>query len=382
MKLFCKAIPFLGSAVAVIFVSSTMLWQNRVGSISSVSTSALDPKNLGTFVEIPGGEFVLGADPLYAEEGPPQKVMVSPFRLQAHEVTNNQFNAFVAATGYVTDAERNGGSARFRKSETPEVLPTWWSMDSKATWRTPYGAGSTVVGRSLHPVVHVTLNDARAYAKWAGGRIPTEVEWEYAASLGLFDPMDPESGARRRDGTLRANVWTGVFPKMNSQEDGYEGTAPVGSFEPGGTGAYDMIGNVWEWTDTPIGPHYVIKGGSYLCSENHCKRFRPAARQGVEAGLSTSHIGFRIVMGGYESLKHRLEPEMANRANVWSATPSGGSTETKGECQCFRTSRVPHRTNDVMVHRAPSRALRKFAFVGTSRSEVTSSRHTTYQDPD
>jgi sulfatase modifying factor 1 len=170
----------------------------------------------------------------------------------------------------------------------------------RATWRTPDGAGSDLAGRDLHPVVHVTLNDARAYAAWAGGRIPTEVEWEYAASRGLFDPMDPESGIRAPDGTARANIWTGIFPVINSRRDGFAGTAPVGCYEPGLTGAYDMIGNVWEWTDSPFAPsvpRFTIKGGSYLCGENYCQRYRVAARESFEVDFSTAHIGFRIVQG-------------------------------------------------------------------------------------
>jgi formylglycine-generating enzyme required for sulfatase activity len=259
----------------------------------------LGPNDLGAFVDIPGGGFVQGADAQYPEEGPPQKVFVSPFRLQVHEVTNSQFAAFVAATGYVTDAERGGGSGQFRESNTPEIAMSWWSIDASASWRSPGGAATPGGERSLHPVVHVTLNDARAYAKWTGGRIPTEVEWEYAASLGLFDPTAPESGVRRSDGALRANIWTGLFPVLNSRQDGYVRTAPVGCFDPGRTGAYDMIGNVWEWTETPFGagaPRFTIKGGSYLCSENYCQRYRAAARQSLEMDFSTAHIGFRIVL--------------------------------------------------------------------------------------
>ncbi|MEO1452517.1 MAG: formylglycine-generating enzyme family protein [Pseudomonadota bacterium] len=267
-------------------------------SSASEHACALDAGDLGGFVDIPGGGFVMGVDPLYPEEGPPRRVLVSPFRLQAHEVTNSQFAAFVADTGYVTEAETNGGSAQFNESETPEVFQSWWSLDRYATWRTPDGAGSDLMGRDLHPVVHVTLNDARAYAAWAGGRIPTEVEWEYAASRGLFDPMDPESGVRATDGSARANIWTGIFPVINSRRDGFAGTAPVGCFEPGLTGAYDVIGNVWEWTDSPFAPavpRFTIKGGSYLCSEDYCQRYRVAARESFEVDFSTAHIGFRIV---------------------------------------------------------------------------------------
>lgn len=174
-------------AVAVIALSPGL-----AASYGSGRSCALGKDQLGDFVDIPGGGFIMGADPVFPEEGPPRKVFVSPFRLQLHEVTNSQFADFVADTGYVTEAERNGGSAQFNESDTPEVFLSWWSLDEGATWRTPDGAGSDLKGRDLHPVVHVTLNDARAYAAWAGRRLPTEVEWEYAASRGLFDPMDPQ----------------------------------------------------------------------------------------------------------------------------------------------------------------------------------------------
>jgi len=284
---------------ALALVSGSVASVGLVGPFfASGQGCALDEKDLGAFVNIPGGGFVKGANARYPEEGPPQKVFVSPFRLQAHEVTNSQFAAFVAATGYVTEAERNGGSAQFRQSDTPAVFLSWWKIDEGATWTTPQGAGSTLEDRALHPVVHVTLNDARAYAAWAGGRIPTEVEWEYAASRGLFDPNDPESGIRAPDGTPRANIWTGLFPVIDLATDGFAGTAPVGCFEPGRTGAYDMIGNVWEWTDSPFAPdvpRFTIKGGSYLCSESYCQRYRVAARQNLEVDFSTAHVGFRIV---------------------------------------------------------------------------------------
>ncbi|MEL6362815.1 MAG: SUMF1/EgtB/PvdO family nonheme iron enzyme, partial [Pseudomonadota bacterium] len=181
-KISKSAIAVFTVPIGIMAVAFTVM-ANRDGALSSSPDSrrcSLDQKDLGAFVDIPGGGFVKGADPLYPEEGPPKKVFVSPFRLQTHEVTNSQFTEFVAATGYVTEAERNGGSAQFSESDTPEVFLSWWSLDTNATWRTPDGAGSDLTGRDLHPVVHVTLNDARAYAAWAGARIPTEVEWEYA----------------------------------------------------------------------------------------------------------------------------------------------------------------------------------------------------------
>lgn len=285
---------------AIAFIAGAMVI--GLGLLSGVSadakTCALDQLTLGRFADIAGGGFVKGAHARYPEEGPPHKVFVSPFRLQIHEVTNSQFAQFVAATGYVTEAEQNRGSAQFAESDTPNVFLSWWKLDAGATWKTPGGAGSNLDGLALHPVVHVTLNDARAYAKWAGGRIPNEVEWEYAASLGLFDPQNPESGVRGPDGEARANIWTGLFPVLNSAEDGFASTAPVGCFAPGLTGVYDMIGNVWEWTESPIAPsvpRFTIKGGSYLCSENYCRRYRVAARENLEVDFSTAHVGFRIV---------------------------------------------------------------------------------------
>jgi formylglycine-generating enzyme required for sulfatase activity len=300
---------------AVLAVAAVAVWPHVVSSSAIERACVLSEADLGDFVEIPGGGFVMGVDPLYPEEGPPRKVFVSPFRLQAHEVTNSQFAAFVADTGYVTEAERNGGSAQFIESDTPEVFLSWWALDADATWRTPDGAGSDLADRDLHPVVHVTLNDARAYAAWAGGRIPTEVEWEYAASRGLFDPMDPESGVRAPDGTARANIWTGLFPVLNSRRDGFAGTAPVGCFEPGLTGAYDMIGNVWEWTDSPFAPavpRFTIKGGSYLCSGDYCRRYRVGARQSLERDFSTAHIGFRIVQDTAQEVRDRFGQQDAD----------------------------------------------------------------------
>jgi formylglycine-generating enzyme required for sulfatase activity len=147
-------------------------------------------------------------------------------------------------------------------------------------------------------VVHVSLNDARAYALWADGRLPTEVEWEYAASLGLFDPDNPESALRGPDGRARANTWDGVFPVINLKTDGFAGSAPVGCYEESRIGTYDMIGNVWEWTSSRFDSQqaeYTIKGGSYLCGSHYCRRYRPAARQKLEPDFSTAHVGFRIV---------------------------------------------------------------------------------------
>lgn len=252
---------------------------------------------IGTFVPVAGGGFTKGADAHYPEEGRPLKVFVSSFLLQAHEVTNDQFAEFVAATGYTTDAER-AGSAQFVQTTAPRDFRSWWRLDPGATWKTPGGVGSDLVGKGRHPVVHVTLRDARAYAAWAGGRLPNEIEWEYAATRGLFDPQDPESGARGPDGEPRANVWDGPFPTLNTAEDGFIGTSPVGCFPKSLINAYDMVGNIWEWTETPFdrgAVRFTIKGGSFLCARDHCRRYRAAARQGIEPDFSTAHVGFRIV---------------------------------------------------------------------------------------
>ena len=293
-----KLVIGAGIAAVVVIVMASAMWRESPSFPTSDTGCMLGETELGGFVDIPGGGFTLGAHALYPEEGPAQRVFVSPFQLQVHEVTNSQFAEFVAATGYITEAERNGGSAQFRETDTPTNLLSWWRIDAGASWKTPGGSGTGLQGLDLHPVVHVTLSDARAYAEWAGGRIPSEVEWEYAASLGLLDPNDPESGVRSPDGTARANVWTGLFPIHDTGRDGFAGTAPVGCFQPGLTGAYDMIGNVWEWTDSAFEARtrrFAIKGGSYLCSENYCRRYRVAARDSLEFDFSSAHIGFRII---------------------------------------------------------------------------------------
>lgn len=292
LRLMIGALLFVAAAA----ITTLLFWPKT--STAPIATCPLNANLIGAFADVPGGGFIMGADPVYAEEGPPTKVFVSPFRLQIHEVTNRQFSVFVAETGYVTEAERNGGSALFVKSRTPENFMSWWRLDPLATWETPGGEGSDLNGLDDHPVVHLSLNDARAYAAWAGGRLPTEMEWEYAASLGLFDSDDPLSGMRSPNGTARANIWTGFFPLQDTGQDGFEGLAPVGCFEPGRTGLYDMIGNVWEWTESPYGrdvPRITIKGGSYLCSDIYCRRYRVAARDSMEPDFSSSHVGFRIL---------------------------------------------------------------------------------------
>jgi formylglycine-generating enzyme required for sulfatase activity len=264
---------------------------------------AVTPDTLGRFVRVPEGKFVKGAGALYAEESPEMTLHVSSFEILDHEVTNLEFTQFVEATGYVTEAEQGamdgragGGSAVFMMPGERTHPAEAWRLVAGASWRAPEGPGSDITGRELHPVVHVSLADARAYADWAGGRLPDEVEWEYAASLGLADPAVPVSGAFTADGTLIANTWQGMFPLADTAADGFAGRAPAGCFPPSVIGLFDMIGNVWEWTETPFGEGtQTIKGGSYLCADNYCRRYRPAARHPQEVDFSSSHIGFRIV---------------------------------------------------------------------------------------
>ena len=258
----------------------------------------------GRFIALPSGSYVKGADPLYPEERPSIRLRVEGFAIQAHEVTNDQFAAFANATGYVTEAERaatrndpGAGSAVFLRDE--KGMNGRWLLRKGATWRAPEGAGSSIAGKGRHPVVHVTLADARAYASWAGGRLPSEEEWEYAASSGLADPSNRFSGAIDAKGEPRANHWQGVFPVRDEGKDGFSGTAPASCFPPDRNGVHDLIGNVWEWTDSPADErHMIIKGGSWLCAANFCARYRPAARQPQETDFSSSHIGFRIIRDG------------------------------------------------------------------------------------
>jgi formylglycine-generating enzyme required for sulfatase activity len=270
------------------------------GLPASECEAALPQGHFEQFILISQGNFTKSDKPIYREEGVAEAVKVGAFWIQSHEVTNQQFSEFIRATAYITDAERSransaeNGSAVFAEAEVG-VEPSW-RLETTANWRQPSGLGSNLVSKEFYPVVHVSLRDARAYAKWAGGRLPTELEWEYAAWLGLPDRTRTDSGAYDEQGKPIANTWQGVFPIVNTEEDRFRGASPVGCFPSGKNGLYDMIGNVWEWTDTPTSKsNHLIKGGSFLCANNFCKRYRPAARQSQEIDFSTNHLGFRIV---------------------------------------------------------------------------------------
>lgn len=275
-------------------------------------------------VLLPGGEFSMGSeDPLaYPEdgEGPVRTVRLDPFWISRTAVSNRDFAEFVDATGYRTEAERWGWSFVFAGLLPGDFPPTrgvatapWWRQVEGADWRHPEGPHSTVDGREDHPVVHVSWSDAQEYCAWAGLRLPTEAEWEYAARGGLSGNPFPWGAELEPGGEHRMNVWQGVFPRHNSRADGWYGTCPVTEFPPNGFGLHNMTGNVWEWCadwfhptfhtldrrTNPRGPeqgtHRSARGGSYLCHESYCRRYRVSARQGLTPDTTTGNVGFRCV---------------------------------------------------------------------------------------
>lgn len=272
-------------------------------------------------VAIPGGTFVMGSETFHPEEMPLRSATVGPFLIDRHEVTNAQFAAFVDATGYVTVAERPldpadypgvdesllvPGSMVFVMPERVadmEDLSQWWRYVAGANWRHPEGPDSTIEGRKNYPVVHVTREDALAYARWLGRDLPTEAEWEFAARGGLDRAEYVWGDEAVPDDAWQTNAWQGMFPIVNFVDDGFAGAAPVGCFAPNGYGLFDMAGNVWELTRDDYadrrGPQPgmgVIKGGSFLCADNFCFRYRPAARQPAALDTGASHTGFRTVL--------------------------------------------------------------------------------------
>jgi formylglycine-generating enzyme required for sulfatase activity len=252
-----------------------------------------------------GGEFLMGANDQAPQEAPIHKVRVKPFWIDVTEVTASAFERFVQATNYRTEAERIGWAGVF------SIEQAGWITCKGASWRNPNCDGKPP--RPDEPVTHVSWNDAQAYARWAGKRLPTEAEWEYAARGGLEQSRYVWGSQLRVGGKPVANWWQGTFPVVNTAEDGYPGLAPVKRFPPNGFGLYDMTGNVWEWTadwyapdyfnnspyDNPTGPargkERVIRGGSWLCSENFCSNYRSAARLSTPPDSSLNHLGFRCV---------------------------------------------------------------------------------------
>jgi formylglycine-generating enzyme required for sulfatase activity len=291
-------------------------------------------------IELPGGEFAMGSTSFYPEEAPIHAVTVAPFAIERHPVTNAEFAEFVDATGYVTVAERPMDPALYPGVAQEDLLPgalifrptagpvnlndwrQWWDWAPGAHWRHPYGVGSDIADRLDHPVVQIAYPDAGAYAAWAGRRLPTEAEWEYAAGAGATTAY-AWGDEPTVDGTVMANTWQGRFPYRNDGAQGvgtsrWIGTSPVGTFPPNEFGLFDMIGNVWEWTTTlysarghvidappssccptPADPDpsviQCLKGGSHLCAPEYCLRYRPSARSPQSQDSSSTHIGFRCV---------------------------------------------------------------------------------------
>jgi formylglycine-generating enzyme len=272
-----------------------------------------------------GGTFLMGTDDAAGYpadgEGPVHPVTLTPFSIATTTVTNAQFGTFVTQTGHVTAAQTYEWSFVFGgllPDEFPDTAGVqgaeWWRQVFGADWAHPEGPHSDLEGRADHPVVHVAWDDARAYCAWAGRRLPTEAEWEYAARGGLEQQRFPWGPDLEPDGTHRMNVWQGEFPQRNTRADGWYGTAPVDAYEPNGYGLHNPTGNVWEWCSDwfapdyysesperdpqgpPVGTHRVMRGGSYLCHESYCNRYRVAARSGNTPDTSTGNLGFRVVV--------------------------------------------------------------------------------------
>lgn len=320
-----QAWALAGGVVLAAALVSAWLWTNHgtpavlAGKGTACSLQAQDSPYPG-MVWVPGSTFTMGAEIAYAEEGPRHVVDVAGFWMDQTEVTNAQFAEFVAATGYLTLAERGitdpfdpaaaprRGSAVFR----PEAVPNsnWWQFVDGSDWRHPQGPHSSIAGLEQHPVVHVAYEDAEAYARWKNRSLPSEAQFEYAAQ---------SSSRKNAEAVHVSNTWQGFFPFQHDSLDGYTGTSPVGCYTANALGLHDLIGNVWEWTSSAYYPSHafagqasapdgydpnqpeetavaVIKGGSYLCAPNYCMRYRPEARQGQSKGLGTSHIGFRTVV--------------------------------------------------------------------------------------
>jgi formylglycine-generating enzyme len=314
-----------------------------------VRSATIEQSARDGMILVAGGTFRMGSDRHYPEEAPVHRVSVDAFWMDPTPVTNRQFKDFVKATGHVTFAE-----IKPDPKDYPGALPhmlyagslvftppahrvdlrdwgQWWRFLEGADWRHPAGPRSNINGLDNHPVVHVSLGDALAYAEWAGKALPTEAEWEFAARGGLESADYAWGDEFTPGGRHMANTWQGEFPRQNLCADGFERTSPVTAFPPNGYGLHDMIGNVWEWTtdwysprheadapkaccipENPRGgresdsydpcqpnikiPRKVLKGGSHLCAPNYCRRYRPAARMAQPIDTSTCHLGFRCIV--------------------------------------------------------------------------------------
>ncbi len=299
--------------------------EDRAALSPAVESAALPPAHIYEgMISLPGGTFRMGTDSPEAfpddGEGPVRSVVLRPFEFDRYPVTNRNFSDFVNATGYRTEAENCGWSFVFwshipadrfaRLVQDTVAGAPWWCKVPGAHWKQPEGPGTNVRERETHPVVHVSWNDAQSYCRWAGLRLPTEAEWEYAARGGRDQTLYPWGNKLRLGGQHRCNIWQGTFPQQDIADDGYAGSCPVDAFPANDFGIYSVCGNTWEWcadwfgtqhsaapTHDPIGPASgtarVIKGGSFLCHRSYCNRYRLGARSSNTPESSTLHMGFR-----------------------------------------------------------------------------------------
>jgi sulfatase modifying factor 1 len=306
----------------------------RPDNVSTVIAPEFFPEaklTKANFVTIPAGEFLMGTDqPFYPTdgEGPSRSVWLDEFKISQYSVTNSEFAAFIEATGYQTEAEMYGWSYVFNgfidettaSKQVAGVAASapWWLAIEGAYWFKPFGNSQTIEEFLNHPVVHVSHNDALEYCKWTGYQLPTEAQWEKASRGGLTGKTFPWGDNLLENGEHQSNIWQGEFPHLNTEEDGFFGTAPVDSFTANNFGLYNTVGNVWEWTNdfwsarwhipesvetrrNPAGPHKesgnrVLKGGSFMCHDSYCYRYRNSARTFNSPNTSTSHIGFRCIL--------------------------------------------------------------------------------------
>ena len=344
----CIETNFLGKETVVLFFLS-LLFYGCNEKTASTPVTVIEKEGM---VWIPPGTFTMGSNAPLArpDEAPMHKVKLEGFWMDKTEVTNAQFTAFVEATGYVTTAEKapnwdelkkslpegtpkphdsllRAASLVFKPTEGPVNLNNygnWWHWTNKANWRQPQGEGSSTKGKENHPVVHVSWDDAMAYAAWSGKRLPTEAEWEWAAKGGNDQNEYPWGSEQVLEGAAKANSWEGDFPYRNTLRDQFFYTAPVASFEPNAYGLYDMAGNVWEWCSdwyaydyyktlagqevvNPLGPQKsfdpyqpytpqrVMRGGSFLCNDTYCSGYRVASRMKSSPDTGLHHTGFRLV---------------------------------------------------------------------------------------